>query len=82
MIGPFEVGAIAIIGAFLTKMFSIWTEKQGGACQAKIHELEHRIQELEAHQNVEALEERVEILEGIVVSDEFEVKNRLHELNG
>ncbi len=81
-IGFFEVVALAIIASFFTKWFSIWTQsRQGNPGNAKIQALERRIQELEAHQNVKAIEERVHTLEEIVVSNEFELKKKLHELD-
>jgi hypothetical protein len=79
--GPFEIAAIAIIGGFLTK---IYTERiranKGNFSNTKIQELEQRIQALESHQDVKALQERIHVLETIVTTNEFDLQKKFHEL--
>ena len=84
--GPFEIAAIAIIGAFVTKIVTTWMKtNQGnvGSSNTKVQDLERRIQALEAQQEVtgmKALQERVHVLEEIVTTDEFELQKKFHQL--
>ena len=83
--GPFEIAAIAIIGAFFTKIVTTWmkTNKGNVGSNTKIQDLEHRIQALEAQQEVigmKALQERVHVLEEIVTTDEFELQKKFRQL--
>jgi hypothetical protein len=79
--GPFEIAAIAIIGGFITK---IYTERiragKGNVSNIKIQELEQRVQALESHQDVKALSERVHVLETIVTTNEFDLQKKFREL--
>jgi hypothetical protein len=83
--GPFEIAAIAIIGAFVTKIVTKWmeTHKGNAGANTQIQQLEHRIQALEAQQEVtgmKALQERVHVLEEIVTTDEFELQKKFRQL--
>lgn len=78
--GPFEVAALAIVVWGITEIISKRAKLQKGVGHAKIQELERRVRELEAHQNVKALEERVHSLENIVTTDEFELKEKFKHL--
>ena len=79
--GPFEVAALFVIGITFSRCFSAWTAaKKGNVDHEKIRELEQRIHELEAAQTVKALQERVQTLEEIVVSEEFELKKKFRQL--
>jgi hypothetical protein len=79
--GPFEIAAIAIIGAFIVKITTTWMKtNRGSVPPAKLQDLERRIQALEAQQNVKALEERVQVLEGIVTTEEFELQKKFRQL--
>jgi hypothetical protein len=79
--GPFEIAAIAIIGGFITK---IYTERiradKGNVSNIKIQELEQRVQALESHQDVKSLSERVHVLETIVTTNEFDLQKKFREL--
>ena len=79
--GPFEVAAIAIIGAFATRIVTAWisaNKRTGGG--PNIQDLERRIQALEAQQDVQALQERVHVLEEIVTTEDFELQRKFHQL--
>ena len=83
--GPFEIAAIAIVGAFFTKIVTTWMKTNQGnvGSNTKIQDLERRIQALEAQQEVtgmKALQERVHVLEEIVTTDEFELQKKFHQL--
>ena len=78
--GPFEIAAIAIIGSFVTKIINTWLKTRGSEGSVKIRELEQRLQALEAQPPVKALQERVNTLEAIVTSDEFELHKKFQQL--
>ena len=80
--GPFEIAAIAIIGGFIIKGYTAWlnSNRGGGGNNKKVQELERRIEALESQQNVKALQERVNILEEIVTTDEFELQKKFRRL--
>ena len=80
--GPFLVAIVAIIAVFGSKVLNTWlsTNRGNAAAQQKIQELERRIQALESGHNVGALEERVQVLEGIVTTNEFELQKKFHQL--
>ena len=85
--GVFEVGALAIVGWIVTNSFSSWSKAKQAQPNAehlqKIAELERRIQQLESGQspqNMKALQERVQTLEAIVVSDDFELRKKFRQL--
>ena len=78
--GPFEIAAIAIIGSFVTKIINTWLKTRGSEGSVKIRELEQRLQALEAQTPVKALQERVNTLEAIVTSDEFELHKKFQQL--
>ena len=79
--GPFEIAAIAIVGAFVTKVYGIWLRSRNQSSgRTKVPELERRIEALEAQQNVKALQERVHVLEEIVTTNEFDLQKKFREL--
>ena len=81
-LGPFEVAAIAIIGAFVTRIVTAWIkENKGTGSGSIIQDLERRIQALEAQRDVHALQERVHVLEEIVTTEEFELHKKFHQLD-
>lgn len=79
--GPFEIAAIAIIGSCLTKAYTAWLKaNKGNASQAKLEELERRIASLEAGHDTRALQERVQTLEEIVTTEEFDLQQKFRQL--
>ena len=84
MIGPFEIAAIAIVGSFVTKIINTWVKTRGSAGGGKIQELERRIQALEsgerAPKGLKGLQERVHVLEEIVTTDDFELRQKFRQL--
>jgi hypothetical protein len=81
--GPFEIVAIAIVGSFIVKIVTTWMHTHQGntsGANAKIKELEHRIQQLESGQGAKALEERVHVLEEIVTTDDFDLQQKFRQL--
>ena len=80
--GPFEIAAIAIIGGFATRIITTWLHaNKGNASQQKIQELEQRIAQLESRPALTAgVQERLKVLEDIVVSDDFELQRKFRQL--
>jgi hypothetical protein len=79
--GPFEVAAIALIGAFITRIVTTRMKTNPGTGGSpKIQELEHRIQALEAQRDIQALQERVHVLEEIVTTEDFELQQKFRQL--
>lgn len=80
--GPFEIAAIAIIGGFATRIITTWLRaNKGNASQQKIQELEQRIAQLESRPALTAgVQERLKVLEDIVVSDDFELQRKFRQL--
>ena len=80
--GPFEIAALAIIGGFATRIITTWLHaNKGNASQQKIQELEQRIAQLESRPALTAgVQERLKVLEDIVVSDDFELQRKFRQL--
>ncbi len=80
--GPFEIAALAIIGGFATRIITTWLRaNKGNASQQKIQELEQRIVQLESRPALTAgVQERLKVLEDIIVSDDFELQRKFRQL--
>jgi hypothetical protein len=84
--GPFEVAALAIIAVFGSRIITTWLQanRGGTAAQQKIQEWEHRLQALEGIQQnpkgLQGLQERVHVLEEIVTTDDFELRQKFRQL--
>ena len=79
--GPFELGAIAVVGGLLYSAYGMWVKARGNINHEKLEELEQKIAALESHQDTKQLQERVQVLEEIVTSKEFELEQKLRQLD-
>lgn len=81
--GVFEFLVIAVVFGSMTKIMTTFLKKREGS-DPRIPELERRIQQLEAQQQelkaLQALPERVHVLESIVTTDEFELQRKFRQL--
>lgn len=84
--GVFEFLVIAVVFGTLSEVVKTWMKTRQSQGSPQMQDLERRIQALEAQQQelktLQALPERVHVLESIVTTDEFELQRKFRELEG
>jgi hypothetical protein len=84
--GVFEFLVVAVVFGTLSQVVTTWMRTRHSQGGQQVQDLERRIQALEAQQQelkaLQALPERVHVLESIVTTDEFELQRKFRELEG
>jgi len=79
--GLFEFLAITVVIASTAKVISRWLKTKEGVTHKQVQALEQRIQVLETQQ-VKDLQKRMGVLEEIFVTEDFELQRKLRQALG